>query len=159
MNRDRRRAGVSGIVFAVAMLVSFTLFGPKGGHYYATEVDKFVAQGAASLIVSVYLLATSVVGLTLLMAYLSEIWAGHRRQGRLIWGTTLAAGGSFLIGWCLYLAGSTALLAGGRLLPSRPGPSSRPHGRDSRRPSTKCDKPYCDSRRLFWGWRALHQHI
>lgn len=113
MNRDRGRAGVGGLVFAVSLVVGFTLFGPKGGHYSATEIANFVAQSATALIVSVYLLIIEIVGLMLLMAHLSDTWVGAGRQGRITWGASLAAGGSFLIGWGLYLAVPASVLAGG----------------------------------------------
>jgi hypothetical protein len=47
------------------------------------------------------------------MAYLCEASGGAGRHRRLIWGTSVAAGASFLIGWGLYLAPPTALRAGG----------------------------------------------
>ena len=49
MRRGRRLAGGGGILFAAAFAVGFTLFGPKGGHYWAEEVDRFVAQGPGPL--------------------------------------------------------------------------------------------------------------
>ena len=122
MNRDRRRAGVGGVLFAVSLVVGFTLFGPKGGHYSATEIANFVAQAAAALIASVYLLVISVVGLIVLMNHLSQAWLGASRQGRVTWGASLAAGCSFLIGWALYLAVPTSRLAGGPAM--EPGISS-----------------------------------
>ena len=118
MNRDRRRAGVGGVLFAVSLVVGFTLFGPKGGHYSATEIANFVGQSATALIVSVYLLIISIVGLIALMAHLSNTWVGAGRQGRVTWGASLAAGCSFLIGWGLYLAVPTSVLAGGPAIDS-----------------------------------------
>ncbi|MBA3687515.1 MAG: hypothetical protein H0W81_01555 [Chloroflexi bacterium] len=113
MNRDRQRAGAGGVLFAVCLIVGFTLFGPKGGHYSATEISRFVAQSRTALIVSVYLVVISTIGLIVLMAHLSETWLGAGRQGRVVWGTSLAAAGSFMIGWGLYLAVPTSVLAGG----------------------------------------------
>src|SRR3990172_3810612 len=99
MNRDGRLAGVGGILFAVSLVIGFTVFGPKGGQYSATEVDSFVAQSPTALIVSVYLLVLSIVGLIAVMAHLCASWVPAGRQGRVTWGATLAAGGSFVIGW------------------------------------------------------------
>jgi hypothetical protein len=113
MNRDTRRAGIGGILFAVSLVVGFTFFGPKGGHYSTTEITNFVKQSSSGLIASVYLLVITIVGLMLLMAHLCETWVGPGRQGRAPWGTSLAAGGMFLTGWGLYLAAPTALGAGG----------------------------------------------
>ncbi|MEO6059652.1 MAG: hypothetical protein ABIQ05_06770 [Candidatus Limnocylindria bacterium] len=116
MNRDRRRAGVGGVLFAVSLLVGFTLFGPKGGHYSASEVEHFVAQGPAAFIVSLYLLVLSIIGLIAVTTYLSDLWVDAGRQRRVTWGASLAAGSSFLIGWGIYLAVPTSVLAGGEAI-------------------------------------------
>ena len=113
MNRDRRRAGIGGLLFAVSLVVGFTFFGPKGGRYSAAEVANFVTQSPGVFIVSVYLLVLSIGGLIALMAYLSETWVGRRGQGRVTWGASVAAGSSFLIGWGLYLAVPMSALADG----------------------------------------------
>jgi hypothetical protein len=113
MNRDTRLSGVGGILFAVSLVLGFTVFGPKGGQYSATEIDAFVAQGPTALIVSVYLLVLSIVGLIALMAHLSADWVPIGRQSRVTWGATLASGGAFLLGWGVYLAVPMAALAGG----------------------------------------------
>lgn len=113
MNRDGRVAGAGGILFAVSLVLGFTLFGPKGGHYSATEVDSFVAQSATALMVSVYLLVLSMVGLIALMGHFGARWVPARREGRVLWGASLAAAGAFLIGWAIYLAVPMAALAGG----------------------------------------------
>jgi len=112
MPSGRHLAGGGGIVFAASLTVGFTLFGPKGGRYSADEVAAFVGQTGTSLIASVYLVAASLIGLIVLMAYLSEtMGAGTYRQ--ISWAASVLAAGSFLIGWCLYLTPSTAVLAGG----------------------------------------------
>ena len=113
MKRDRRLAGVGGIAFAVALVAGFTLFGPKGGHYSAAEIATFVGQSSTGLVVSVCLFAVSIIGLMVLMAYLSEMCVGGGWHGRLAWSTSVAAGASFLIGWGLYLAPPTSMHAGG----------------------------------------------
>ena len=96
-----------------SLVVGFTFFGPKGGHYSATEIANFVGQSATALIVSVYLLIVSIVGLIVLMGHMSNTWVGAGRQGWVTWSASLAAGCSFLIGWGFYLAVPTSLLAGG----------------------------------------------
>ena len=112
MPHGRQLAGGGGIVFAASLTVGFTLFGPKGGRYSADEIGAFVGQTATSLIASVYLVAASIIGLIVLMAYLSgTMGAGAYR--RITWATSVLAAGSFLIGWCLYLTPSTAVLAAG----------------------------------------------
>ena len=113
MNRDRRLAGVGGIAFAVSLVIGFTFFGPKGGHYSAAEIAAFVGQGPTALIASVYLFAVSIIGWIVLMAYLSEAWLHHGCHGRVAWGTSLLAAASVLIGWALYLALPIAVLSGG----------------------------------------------
>lgn len=47
VNRDRQRAGAGAVLFAVCVIVGFTLFGPKDGHYSATEISRpfLVATG------------------------------------------------------------------------------------------------------------------
>jgi hypothetical protein len=113
INRDRRLAGIGGIAFAVALVVGFTFFGPRGGFYAALAVDSFVDQSATNIVISVYLLAVSTMGLCMLMAYLSETQLSAARHARMAWGTSLLAGASFLIGWGIYFAPSIAVLSGG----------------------------------------------
>ena len=113
MKRDRRLAGVGGIVFPVSLVAGLETSGPKGGYYSAAEIANFVGQSSTGLIFSVCLFAVSIFGLLVLMAYLSETSGGAGRHSRLAWGTSVAAGASFLIGWALYLAPPTAKIAGG----------------------------------------------
>jgi hypothetical protein len=113
VSSERQRAGIGGILFAVSLVVGFTLFGPKGGQYSADEVAAFVGQGNVGLMVSVYLLLVSIIGLIALISYLSETWIGSGRQRRTVWGASLAAGATFLVGWALYLTAPTSTLAGG----------------------------------------------
>lgn len=100
-------------MFVVGLLAGFTLYGPKSGAYSAAETAAFVGQSSTGLIVSIYLFAVSSIGLILLMVYLSAHSCGAGRQDRIVWGASLIAAASFLIGWALYLAPSTALSAGG----------------------------------------------
>lgn len=97
----------------MSLIVGFTLFGPKSGHYSAAEIDKFAAQSPTGLIISVYLLVLSIIGLMVLVAHLCDAWIRQGPQGRVTWGASLGASGSFLIGWGLYLAVPASLLAGG----------------------------------------------
>ena len=101
------------MLFALSLVVGFTLFGPKSGHYSALEIDRFAGQSPTALIISVYLLVLSVIGLMVLIAYLCDAWILHGPQGRITWGASLGASGSFLIGWAVYLAAPMSQLAGG----------------------------------------------
>lgn len=113
VSQARRFAGSGAVVFVVALVAGFTLYGPKSGAYSAAETSAFVGQSSTGLIVSIYLFAVAIIGLIVLMAYLSAHSCGGDRQDRIVWGTSLAAAVSFLIGWGLYLVPSTALNAGG----------------------------------------------
>jgi hypothetical protein len=113
MKRDRRLAGVGGIAFAVALVAGFTLYGPKGGQYSAAEIGAFVAQSSSSLAVSAVLFGVSVIGLFLMLAYLSGTYVDEGPYRRVAWGMSLAAGASVLIGWALYLASPIATHSGG----------------------------------------------
>jgi hypothetical protein len=113
VSQARRIAGIGAVVFVVALLVGFTVYGPKSGAYSAAETAAFVDQGSPGLMVSVYLFAVSIIGLIVLMAYLSAHSCGGGQRDRIVWGASLAAAASFLIGWGLYLVPSTAHLAGG----------------------------------------------
>lgn len=113
VNREGRGAGLGGVLFAASLAVGFTLFGPKGGQYSAAEVAAFVAQGATALIVSVYLVVVSIIGLWVLTSHLADSWLGADGQGRVARGAGLAAGTSFLVGWGLYLAVPASVLGGG----------------------------------------------
>jgi hypothetical protein len=109
-NRDRRLAGIGGIAFAVALVVGFTFFGPRGGFYAASAMATFVGQNPNNVIVSVYLFTVSNLGLMLLMAYLSRLSGDLER---VTWSSSLLAAGSFLIGWSVYFAPSISVLSGG----------------------------------------------
>lgn len=113
MTRDRRVAGVGGIAFAVSLVAGFSLFGPNGGHYAATAIAAFVGQSATSFIVAVYLFVASAIGLIALMAYLCQTSFGADRRDRIAWGASLLAVATFLVGWGLYVAPSTSVMAGG----------------------------------------------
>jgi len=97
----------------VSLVAGFSLFGPNGGHYAAAAIATFVAQSATSLIAAVYLFVASIVGLIVLMAYLCRTSFGAGRHDRIAWGTSLLAVAAFLLGWGLYLAPSTSVMAGG----------------------------------------------
>lgn len=116
MNGERRLAGVGGMVFAVALVAGFTLYGPKGGQYSAAEVAAFVAQNSSGLAVSVVLFGVSMVGLFLFLAYLSGTYVDEGPYRRLAWGMSMAGGSSILIGWGLYLASPIAAHSGGRAI-------------------------------------------
>ena len=92
------------------MAVGFTFFGPRGGFYAASAVTAFVGQSPINIIVSVYLFAVSILGLIVLMGYLSGFRGG---LDRVTWGASLLAAGSFMIGWGLYFAPSISVLSGG----------------------------------------------
>ena len=113
MRRDMSLAGVGAVAFAVPLVVGFTLLGPKGGRYSDTEMASFVAQPAAGFIISIGLLVVSIGGLILLMAYLSEAWLGVGRLRRISWAASVVAAASFLVGWGLYLAPTSAIASGG----------------------------------------------
>ena len=73
----------------------------------------FIGQSSTNVIVSIYLVAVSIIGLLVLMAYLSETFVGSGLYNRITWGAGLLAGGSFLIGWSLYFAPFTSVISGG----------------------------------------------
>ena len=112
IKRDRRVAGAGGIAFAVALVVGFTFFGPRGGFYAAAAVASFVGQSPTNIVISVYLFAASTFGLLSVMLYLSETSFVADRHARVFWGMSLLAAGTFLVGWGLYFAPSIALLSG-----------------------------------------------
>ncbi|MEP7228431.1 MAG: hypothetical protein ABI785_13785 [Gemmatimonadales bacterium] len=111
--QERRRAGLGGIAFSIALVVGFTIGGPNGGEYGSEHIADFVGRSSIMIIVSTYLLAISMLGLIGLMAYLRHACFGPDGHDRITWGTSLLAVASFLIGWALYLAPSAAINAGG----------------------------------------------
>ena len=106
-------AGVGGIVFVIALIVGFTFFGPRGGFYAASAMGNFIGQSSTNVIVSIYLLAASIIGLLLLMAYLTETFMSDGRHIRITWGASAVAAASFLVGWSLYFAPLTSVISGG----------------------------------------------
>ena len=106
-------AGVGGIVFVMALVVGFTFFGPRGGFYAASAMANFIGQSSTNVIVSIYLLAASIAGQLLLMAYLTETFMSDGRHIRITWGASTVAAGSFLVGWSLYFAPLTSVISGG----------------------------------------------
>lgn len=113
MGRDRRVAGVGGLVFAVALVVGFTFFGPRGGSYTASSMSNFIGQSSTNMIISIYLFGASIIGLLVLMAYLTETFMSGGSHIRLTWGASTLAAGSFLVGWSLYFAPVTSIISGG----------------------------------------------
>lgn len=102
----------------MCLIVGFTFFGPRGARYSATAIADFVGQSSTSVIASIYLFAASIIGLIVLMAYLSETYFGSSPQGRIAWGTSLLAAASFMTGWSLYFAISTSIISGGPTIDS-----------------------------------------
>ena len=97
----------------MCLILGFTFFGPRGARYSASAIADFVGQSSISDIASIYLFAASIIGLIVLMAYLSETYLGASPQGRIAWGMSLLAAASFMIGWSLYFAISTSIISGG----------------------------------------------
>ena len=116
MNPDRRVAGFGAIAFAVALVVGFSLFGPKGGAYAAAEVAAFLEQPPLNFVASIGLIFISSIGLMTVMSYLSEISFGADRNRRVTWAATVVSIAAFLIGWGLYLAPASSLGSGGPTL-------------------------------------------
>lgn len=114
MKRDRGLAGMGGIVFAVLVVAALSVANPQGGKYDVADVSRFVARGHRNAAVgSSVLIAIAIVGLVTLMAYLSTAYLEGRHSGRIAWGSTLLAAGSFLIGWTVILAPSLTGSVGG----------------------------------------------
>ena len=90
----------------MCLILGFTFFGPRGARYSASAIADFVGQSSISDI-------ASIIGLIVLMAYLSETYLGASPQGRIAWGMSLLAAASFMIGWSLYFAISTSIISGG----------------------------------------------
>jgi hypothetical protein len=112
MSRDRRVAGIGGIAFAVFLTVTLAYAGTKGGEYTAASVAAIVDQSLTTILISFFLIAISIIGLVVLMAYLSETGFGADRLGRVAWGTGLLGAASLLIGWVLQFAPSVSLSGG-----------------------------------------------
>lgn len=113
ITQNRRIAGLGGIAFAVCLVLGFTFFGPRGARYSAAATANFVGQSPTNVLLSTYLFAVSIIGLIVLMAYLSDTCFGAGRYARITWGTSLAAAASFLSGWSLYFAIYTSVNSGG----------------------------------------------
>src|SRR5439155_18396609 len=127
IKRDRRLAGVGGIAFAVCLVVGFTFFGPRGGRYTAAAIAEFIGQSSTSIVVSTYLFVVSIIGLIVLMAYLSKTSFGAGQQDRVAWGTSLLAAATFLIGWGLYSPRPPRSCQAARpLIPDSPTPLPTP---------------------------------
>ena len=114
MKRDRGVAGLGGIVFAVLVVVALSVANPQGGTYDVADVSRFVAEGHRNAaIASSALIALAVAGLVALMAYVSATYLEGGQRGRIAWGSSLLAAGSFLIGWVVILAPSLTVSVGG----------------------------------------------
>jgi len=100
-------------VFAAALVVGFTFFGPRGGSYAASSMSNFIGQSSTSMITSIYLFGASIIGLLLLMAYMTETFMSGGSHIRFTWGASTLAAGSFLIGWSLYFTPFTSVISGG----------------------------------------------
>src|SRR5438132_54468 len=70
-------------------------------------------QNSINTIVSIYLFGASVIGLMLLMDFLSETFMDAGPAKRTARAAGFLAAGSFLIGWSLYFAPFTSVLSGG----------------------------------------------
>lgn len=100
-------------MFALSLVLGFTFFGPRGGFYAASSMANFLSQSSTNMIVSIYLLGASTIGLFVVIDYLSETFVGAGLHNRLARGAGLLAAGSFLLGWSLYFAPFTSVTSGG----------------------------------------------
>jgi uncharacterized membrane protein YedE/YeeE len=99
MGNDRRLAGTGSLVFTALLVAAAIAANAPGGKYHANDVADFVAKGHRSAVmISLFLVAAAIVGLLVVMAYLCETSFGTGRSGRIAWGTSLFAAGSFLVG-------------------------------------------------------------
>jgi hypothetical protein len=120
MGNDRRLAGIGSLVFTVLLVAAAITANAPGGNYHANDVADFVAKGhRSSVMISLFLVAAAIVGLLVVMAYLCETSFGKGRSGRIAWGTSLFAAGSFLVGWAILITPSMSVALGG-------GPSIAP---------------------------------
>ena len=114
MIKDRRLAGVAGIVFAVATFVAFVLANPPGGKFHENDVADFVAKDHRSaVIVSLYLMVLAAVSLVGLGSYLRADGFGGAGAGRLFTGLLVAAATSWLAGWVIVVTPAAARVFGG----------------------------------------------
>lgn len=114
MGNDRRLAGIGSLVFTVLLVAGAITANAPGGEYHADDVADFVAKDHRSVVIlSLFLIAAAVVGLLVVMAYLCETSFGKGRSGRIAWGTSLFAAGSFLTGWAIMITPSISLAIGG----------------------------------------------
>ncbi len=114
MSRDRRIAGIGSLVFTVLLVAGAIAANAPGGNYHANDVADFVAKGHRSVVLlSLFLVAAAIVGLLVVMAYLCETSFGKGRSGRIAWGTSLFASGSFLTGWAILITPSMSIALGG----------------------------------------------
>jgi len=114
MGNDRRLAGIGSLVFTVLLVAAAIAANAPGGNYHANDVADFVAKGhRSSVMISLFLVAAAIVGLLVVMAYLCETSFGKGRSGRIAWGTSLFAAGSFLVGWAILITPSMSVALGG----------------------------------------------
>ena len=75
MKRDRRIAGLGGVVFGALVIVALSIANPQAGSYHVADVSAFVAQGHRNAaVLSSALIAIAVFGLIALMAYLCDTY-------------------------------------------------------------------------------------
>jgi hypothetical protein len=114
MSHDRRIAGIGSLVFTVLLVAGAISANAPGGNYHTNDVADFVAKGHRSAVmISLFLVAGAIVGLLVVMAYLCETSFGKGRSGRIAWGTSLFAAGSFLTGWAILITPSMSIAVGG----------------------------------------------
>jgi len=114
MGNDRRLAGIGSLVFTVLLVAAAIAANAPGGNYHANDVADFVAKGhRSSVMISLFLVAAAIAGLLVVMAYLCETSFGKGRSGRIAWGTSLFAAGSFLVGWAILITPSMSVALGG----------------------------------------------
>ncbi len=114
MKRDRKLAGIGGIVFAVLFIAGMVSANPPGGDYHPGDIADFVAEGhRVNVFASLFLITLAVVGLLIVTEYLCATSFGPGREGRIAWGTSLLAAASFLIGLTVLATPSMSIALGG----------------------------------------------
>ncbi len=111
--QNRKVAGFGGILFTVLLITGAFAASPPGGNYKASEVNTFIAQSGARMVLSVLVVAAAAAALMVVMGYLVETTVTDRGAQRVGWGASLLAAGAMVAGWVIVVTPVTSKDLGG----------------------------------------------
>lgn len=118
MEISRRAAGLGLLAYGIGTPAAFTMIGSPGGDYQQDDVTAYISSGhAVTAFVLAYVGAFAAVGL---LPFAGRMRSELRSGGNVLWGLSVAATATAVVGWFLVGGVAVAFAEGGSALEAVP---------------------------------------